>query len=210
MALLFAILLTVTLSPPFGDAEARALGAPSARTIDVTVQVEGTPTAVIARITGIAGELDPVALVPRGNGAYGQAIRLTAWEDIHISFEYIGTDGETTISAPSSLTALGVDPVLMAPTLPSVPTPHEESGLNPWLFAGIAAALIVTVFVVFWLSGSLGDSLKPADWTYAGTEAALAEESSAPPESTVQSPESRVQSPESGVQSPESGVQSPD
>jgi hypothetical protein len=208
MALLFAILLTVTLSPPFGDAEARALGAPSARTIDVTVQVEGTPTAVIARITGIAGELDPVALVPRGNGAYGQAIRLTAWEDIHISFEYIGTDGETTISAPSSLTALGVDPVLMAPTLPSVPTPHEESGLNPWLFAGIAAALIVTVFVVFWLSGSLGDSLKPADWTYAGTEAALAEESSAPPESTVQSPESGVQSPEFGVHSPDFGLAS--
>ena len=191
MALLFAVLLSVTLSPPFGDAEARTLGAPSARTIDVSVEVEGTPAAVLARVVDVDGiELPPVALVPRGIGAYGQTIRLTAWEDVQISFEYIGADGESVVSAASSLSALGVDPELMAPTVPEPPTPQEESGFSPWLLAGIAAAVVAIVLVLFWLSGGLSDSLKPADWTYAGTD---------PDESL-----------ESGVESLESGVQSSD
>lgn len=180
MALLFAILLTVTLASPFGDAEAHALGAPSARTIDVTVEVEGAPAAVIARITGIGGELDPVALVPRGVGAYGQTIKLTAWEDVQISFEYIGTDGETTISAASSLSALGVDPELMRPTVASGPSPQEESGVDPRLFVALAAGLIAIVIVLFWVSGGLRESLKPEDWTFAPVDEGDEDEKPAP------------------------------
>ena len=189
MALLFAILLTVTLSAPFGDAEAQALGAPSARTIDVTVEVEGTPVAVIARIVGIGGELDPVALVPRGTGAYGQVIKLTEWEDVQISFEYIGADGETTISAASSLSALGVDPQLMRPTVPSGPTPQEESGVEPWLFVALAAGLIAIVLVLFWASGGLREALKPEDWTFAPVDESEEDEEATSPESRVQSRE---------------------
>ena len=121
MGLLIAILLTVTLQPPFGEAGAQILGAPGARTFDVTVQVEGTPAAVIARMTGIAGELDPVAMVPRGSGIYGQVVRLTAWENLSISFEYITADGETTISAASTLSALGVDVDEATPTAAAPP-----------------------------------------------------------------------------------------
>jgi hypothetical protein len=75
--LLLAILLSVTLTPPFGEAEARALTVTGAITIDVSVEVEGTPTTVIARITGLAGELPPQALVERGGGIWGTIIRLT-------------------------------------------------------------------------------------------------------------------------------------
>jgi len=183
MALLFVILLTVTLSSPFGDAEARALGAPSARTIDVTVVVEGTPAAVSARVVDVEGEeLSTVALVPRGGGAYGQTIKLPAWEDVQISFEYVGTDGESAVSASSSLSALGVDPALMAPTVPEPPTPQEESGFSPWLFAVVFAGLIAIVVVLFWASGNLGDSLKPEDWTFAPVDVdEPAEPSETPP-----------------------------
>ena len=121
MSLLIAILLSVTLQAPFGEAGAQILGAPGARTFDLTVQVEGTPAAVIARMTGVAGELDPVALVPRGSGIYGQVVRLTAWEDISISFEYIAADGETTISAASTLSALGVEVDDAKPTVETPP-----------------------------------------------------------------------------------------
>ena len=168
MSLLIAILLTVTLQAPFGEAGAQILGAPGARTFDLTVQVEGTPAAVIARMTGVAGELDPVALVPRGSGVYGQVVRLTAWEDISISFEYIAADGETTISAASTLSALGVEVDDAKPSV-ETPPPVEETGLDPVLLGGLAAALAAVVLMGFWASGALSDMFrsKPSEWTYA-------------------------------------------
>lgn len=189
MTLLIAILLTVALSPPFGEAEAQALGASSARTFDVTVQVEGEPAAVLARITGLAGELPPVALVPRGGGTYGQAIKLTAWEDVLISFEYIAADGTTTISAPSSLSALGVDPGLLGLSAPTSEPATAEPGVDPRLLAGVAAALGAAVLLAFWASGGLALPGKTQDWMY-GASVDHAEDE----ESSVESPESSVES----------------
>ena len=74
-----------------------------------TVTVEGEPTAVIARITDESGEIGSTALVPRGEGAFGQVIRLEKWEDLAISFEYLSAEGESTISSASTLSALGIE-----------------------------------------------------------------------------------------------------
>lgn len=187
MGLLIAILLTVTLQPPFGEAGAQLLGAPSARTFDLSVEVDGAPSAVIARMTGVAGELDPVALVPRGSGVYGQVVRLTAWEDISISFEYISADGETTISSASTLSALGVDLDAATPSV-TTPPPIEETGVDPWLLAGLAAALGAVVLMAFWASGGLSDVFrsKSSEWTYAATAGRLPDE----PPSTDEEPSS--------------------
>ena len=169
--LLLAILLSVTLTPPFGEAEARALTVTGAITIDVSVEVEGTPTTVIARITGLAGELPPQALVERGGGIWGTIIRLTGREDVLIAFEYIDADGTTTISESSRLTALGVDPAVIAPSLPTTPPP-DEPGIDPLLLAGVAAALGALVLFGFWAGSGIKESVKPTDWTYASTDAA--------------------------------------
>ena len=179
MSVLLAILLSVSLSAPFVEAEAQMLGAPSARTIDVTVEVEGAPTAVLARVTGLAGELAPVAMVPRGNGRYGQAIKLTSWEDVQVAFEYIDADGTTAISASSSLTDLGIDPEVIAPTRPETAPASGGFSVDPWLLAALAAALAAIVLMAFWSSGGLGDSMKPDDWTYASAEG-LEEDASDP------------------------------
>lgn len=169
--LLLAILLSVTLTPPFGEAEARALTVTGAITIDVSVEVEGTPTTVIARITGLGGELPPQALVERGGGIWGTIIRLTGREDVLIAFEYIEADGTTTISDSSRLTELGVDPAVIAPSLPTTPPP-DEPGIDPLLVAGVAAALGALVLFGFWAGSGLKESVKPTDWTYASTDAA--------------------------------------
>ena len=169
--LLLAILLSVTLTPPFGEAEARALTVTGAITIDVSVEVEGTPTTVIARITGLAGELPPQALVERGGGIWGTIIRLTGREDVLIAFEYIDADGTTTISESSRLTALGVDPAVIAPSLPTTPPP-DEPGIDPLLLAGVAAALGALVLLGFWAGSGIKESIKPTDWTYGSTDAA--------------------------------------
>ncbi len=169
--LLLAILLSVTLTPPFGEAEARALTVTGAITIDVSVEVEGTPTTVIARITGLAGELPPQALVERGGGIWGTIIRLTGREDVLIAFEYIDADGTTTISDSSRLTELGVDPAVIAPSLPTTPPP-DEPGIDPLLLAGVAAALGALVLLGVWAGSGIKESIKPTDWTYGSTDAA--------------------------------------
>ena len=169
--LLLAILLSVTLTPPFGEAEARALTVTGAITIDVSVEVEGTPTTVIARITGLAGELPPQALVERGGGIWGSIIRLTGREDVLIAFEYIDADGTTIISESSRLTSLGVDPAVIAPSLPTTPPP-DEPGIDPLLLAGVAAALGALVLFGFWAGSGIKESVKPTDWTYGSTDAA--------------------------------------
>ena len=168
MSFLVAILLTVTLQPPFGEAEAKDLGSTIGMSIDVSVQVEGAPAAVLARVTTVGGELDPIALVPRGIGSYAQAIRLTEREDVTIAFEYIGADGTTVISAGSTLTDLGVDPEVFGSRVPVV-APEEETGISPWLLAGLAAALAAVVLMGIWSTGSLGLAEKESDWTFAGT-----------------------------------------
>jgi hypothetical protein len=165
--LLLAMLFSVTLQPPFGEAGAQVLGTPAARTIDVTVEVEGEPVAVLARITTLAGEQDPVALVPRGENRYGQAIKLTGWEDVVVAFEYIGADGTTSISAGSTLTDLGIDPAVINPERPATTSKSEGFTVDPWLLAGGAAALAAVVLMAFWASGSLGETMKPDDWSYA-------------------------------------------
>ncbi len=171
--LLLAILLSVTLTPPFGEAEARALTVTGAITIDLSVEVEGTPTTVIARITGLAGELPPQALVERGGGIWGTIIRLTEREDVLIAFEYIDADGTTTISDSSRLTELGVDPAVIAPNLPTTPPPDEPGiEIDPVLLAGVAAALGALVLFGFWAGSGIKESVKPTDWTYASTDAA--------------------------------------
>lgn len=183
MGLLLTILLSVTLQAPFVEAEAQMLGAPSARTIDVTVTVEGEPASVVAKITDGSGGSQSVALVQRGEGTYGQVIRLSEWDDVQISFEYVSAEGEASTSSTSTLAALGVAVPGAAPPVTEAPEP-EASGISPWAIAGIAAALGAVVLLGFWSTGGLADTLRSRsdDWTYAATAGLSEEMPAAPPE----------------------------
>jgi hypothetical protein len=187
MGLLLAILLSVTLQPPFGEAEATALKATGILTIDFSVEVEGEPTAVLVRMVGLAGELPTLALVDRGGGTWGNIARLTGLEDIQVSFEYIEADGTSTISQSSRLTALGVDPAVIAPGVPTKPPP-EPAGIDPWLVAALAAGLAAVVLLMWWANGGFADTVTASDWTYAesvGAEPATGEDSGAEEPSSV-------------------------
>ena len=86
--LLAALLLLLPLSSPFGEATATATSLDDGLQVDVTVEVEGSPVAVVVR--GIApgsSELPPVALADRGNGVWEGIVRIPVVENILLGFE---------------------------------------------------------------------------------------------------------------------------
>ena len=80
MNLLLALIAVITLSSPFGDAEASAIDLEDGLVIEVIVEVSDTYEAVLARPFSSFEELPPTALVDLGNGTWGGAVELpTAW-----------------------------------------------------------------------------------------------------------------------------------
>jgi hypothetical protein len=152
MPFLLALLLSVTLAAPFGDAEARALEIDSGMTVEVSVVVDGGRSAVLARAVAVAGELPPVALADHGNGQWIGILRLSGREDVQVAFEAIDGGGESEISDLTSLTDLGVDPAVISSTRPTQ-VPSEDTGPDWWLVGGIAAGLAAIVLFVVWAIG---------------------------------------------------------
>jgi hypothetical protein len=171
MAVVLALVLSVVLGPPFGKAEARALDVDTGMTIEVSVELDGGRSAVLARVVAFAGELPAVALVDQGDGRWVGMLRLSGREDVQVAFEAIDAGGATDISDLSTLTELGVDPAIVAPTRPAVP-PSPDSGPNWWLIAGLVTGIVAIALLVWWaLSGSVDkrsnnpDNTKDADQT---------------------------------------------
>ncbi|MGB5169638.1 MAG: hypothetical protein WBO84_13750 [Acidimicrobiia bacterium] len=149
MPVVLAMLLSVVLGAPFGEAEARALEVDTGMTIEVSVELDGGRSAVLARVVAFAGELPPVALVDQGDGRWVGILRLSGREDVQVAFEAVDADGSSDISELSTLTELGVDPAVVSPTRPTIP-PAEDPGPNWWLIGGAVAGIAALVLLVAW------------------------------------------------------------
>lgn len=150
MPILFALLLSVTLGAPFGEAEARALEIDSGMTIEISIEVDGGRSAVLARTVAIAGEFPPVAFVDQGDGTWVGVLRFSGREDVQVAFEAIDAGGQSEISDLSTLTELGVDPAVISSSRPTQ-LPLEEPGPNWWLVGGVAAGLTALILIVVWV-----------------------------------------------------------
>ena len=153
---LAALVFSVTLALPFGQAAATVVEAGPPFGVEITVEVDGAPEAVLARIVTVGGELDPVAMVSRHDGTWGATVELTEAEDVLVAFEAISTDGSSVISDAHRLTELGVDPAIFAPAPPVTDeeaVTDEDQGMPEglgWLIAAVAAALLAVVLVAVW------------------------------------------------------------
>jgi len=156
MPVLLAMLLSVMLGAPFGEAEARALEVDTGMTIEVSVELESGQSAVLARVVAFAGELPPVALVDQGDGRWVGILRLSGREDVQVAFEAIDADGSSDISELSTLTELGVDPATVSPTRPTTP-PAEDPGPNWWLVGGAVTGIAALVLLVVWAVAGAAD-----------------------------------------------------
>lgn len=184
----------VSLTAPFGDAEASALvvSDDGSAVLEVSVEVFGSPAAVLVRGVGPVDELPPVALAPRGDGTYGGLVELTTTAGVRLGFEFIPAGGGAAVLTELfTLVELGVDPAALAGVTPAAPdlgtavteVPESASeGSFPWAFlaTGAGAAFIALLGLWIWmgrrdpvdqLSGNADDSMN-ADGEYS-TDAEL-------------------------------------
>ena len=172
-----ALLLTVTLSSPFGEASGRLIGfTPEQVTIEVSVEVTESAALVLLRGEDVAGtEVEPVALLQREDGTWGAVVELPARLDIRLAFELIPQVGGSTLSEGASLVDLGIPADVLTfvepPTQPAAEPDDPAPGV-PWAILAVLAGLPAIGLLVVWTrSGSSSDDDPeddPADDEHAG------------------------------------------
>jgi len=161
------VLLSVTLSPPFGEAEARAVEVGTdGLVLEVFVEVDTSALVVLARGVGRFDELAPVALTELSPGEWGGIVELPIVEDIRIGFELIRPDGGSAlVSELHTLSELGVDPAVFGvaeaqtttsaasstdTTEASAASSGDEPSTAPIWLGVIAGAGALVLILVWW------------------------------------------------------------
>jgi hypothetical protein len=160
--LLVALVLLLPLSAPFGEASATATSADGGLRLEVSVEVDGSPVAVVARgLAPGASELPPVALADRGDGRWEGVVELPIVVNILLGFEIIPAQGRATVSELHTLTELGVDSAVFSFDNPSTGFGEgdDESLVTPegarWGWLGLAAGAAALTLLAFWTIGTV-------------------------------------------------------
>ncbi len=155
-----ALLLSVSLSTPFGEASARLIGfTPEEVTIEVSVELVEPAALVLLRGEDVAGtELDPVALLAREDGTWGAVVALPARRDILLAFELIPPIGASTLSEASTMVELGISAEVL--TFVEPPSEQIDDSSGPvvglaWIILAVLAGLTAIGMLAVWTrSGS--------------------------------------------------------
>lgn len=177
------LLLAVVLTSPFGDATAGAIDITDGLTIDIVVEVDGTYEAVLFRPFSTFEELAPTALRALGANRWGGAVTLPTAEDWLVVFDAIEPDGNAIRSDTTSLSALGVDPVVIAGE-PEAPVPRSIDGSTWWLVTAAVLALAALGALAWWTfsDDEAPDRSDAADHSDgAASDASPGEDSDTPP-----------------------------
>jgi hypothetical protein len=155
MPAVFALLLSVVLSPPFGAAEATAVSTTGGLTLEVMVEVNAPATAVLVRPVGQGTELPPVALTDQGDGTWAGIVELATVENIQVAFELVPSSGPSTVSEMHTLTELGVDRAVFEPSSSrsaSVDEDEDEDAAanRQWVWLALAAGAAGLALLVVW------------------------------------------------------------
>ena len=149
ISLLVAILTTVTLTSPFGEASATAErnGAYIEVTVAVEVDTFPAPNFVVVHVLRADGQ-DTFSLGPRGDGVYETSFFVNP-SNRAISFEAAWADGNLALSQTTSLAALGVDPSLLVETFET--RSLGSSGNARWGWLALASGALALMAMVWWL-----------------------------------------------------------
>ncbi len=168
--MIVALLLALPLGTPFGEATATATSVNDGLRLDVFVEVQGSPVAVVVRGVGTgAAELEPVALADRGDGVWQGIVELQVIDNILMGFEFIPERGPVTMSEMHPLTEYGVDSAVFSMDNPT--TAFGESADDPlvspegarWGWMGLAAGAGAIALIAIWAIGSVRSGKEPED-----------------------------------------------
>ncbi|MGI9641558.1 MAG: hypothetical protein ACR2N9_02125 [Acidimicrobiia bacterium] len=151
------LVLAVVLTSPFGGATAAATDITDGLTIDVVVEVDGTFEAVLFRPFSTFEELAPTALRPLAGNQWGGAVTLPTAEDWLVVFDAIEPDGNAIRSDTTTLSAMGVDPVVISGE-PEAPVERSIDSSTWWLVAGAVLAFAALAALAWWTFSDDSDS----------------------------------------------------
>jgi len=149
--LLVAILATITLAPPFGEATAAAIDDSSGLTVEVTVVYDEAASAVIVRPFSAFEELPPTAMAAQEGGVWVAWVQLPTAQNWQIAFEGFTPNGGSDLSETTDLIGLGIDPVVIDSEIlePLPSTPLIPSG-SWWLIIAVAFAAVAIGGIGYW------------------------------------------------------------
>jgi len=155
------LLVLLPLSSPFGEASATATSTDGGLRFEVSVEVQGSPVAVLVRGIGAgASELPPVALGDQGDGTWAGIVQLPVVENIRVGFEFIPVSGPATVSELHALTDLGVDRAIFENKSSSTSQSEEDEPLvspegRRWGWMALAAGAAALTLIALWAIGSV-------------------------------------------------------
>jgi hypothetical protein len=146
---LLAIVAVVVLTSPFGVAEGKAVSDEGGLVVEITVEVSKTFEAVLVRPFSSFEELPPTALVEVEIGTWSGLVTFPSATDWSLVFDGLEAGGEAFRSDTVTLTAIGVDPIVVQGE-PAPPPGRSLDAATWWLVAGMLAALAALAALAWW------------------------------------------------------------
>ncbi|MCL1599753.1 MAG: hypothetical protein M3094_11255 [Actinomycetia bacterium] len=162
MPYLSAIIAAFVLVSPFGAVEGKAVSDEAGLTVEITVEVDKTFEAVLVRPFSSFEELPPTSLVALDADTWGGLVTFPSSEDWSLVFDGLEADGTATRSDAMTLTAIGVDPLVVSGD--PAPLPHRGIDTSTWwLIAGMPTALAAPAALAWWAFAPEDDRQKTKD-----------------------------------------------
>ena len=151
------LLAVIVLGGPFGEATAEGLPSASGLRVEFEVVVDGAPVAVVVHLADPGQAQQTISLGNRSGGVWGGIAGLDVLNYV-VVFEAVDAGGGSTLSEPTTLLELGLDPAAigMGDTVPGVDT-DEDRPLSPvtrrWGWAAAALTAIALALLAVWAMG---------------------------------------------------------
>jgi hypothetical protein len=154
---LATLLAIIVLGPPFGEATVEGATSGDGLRVEFEVVVSGAPVAVVVHAADPGQTQQTISLGNRTGGVWGGLTELDVM-DFVVVFEAIGADGQGTLSEPTTLLELGLDPALIG--MDGAVVVDEDDGNRPltsttrrWGWGAAALTAIALALLAVWAMG---------------------------------------------------------
>ena len=148
----FAVIVaSVLLSSPFGEATATAIEETDAGlAVAMTIEMGEDFETILVRPFSSFDELEPTAMVARGDGEWGAVVTVPTAENWSIVFDAVRADGTWERSEATDLIELGVDPIVLGTGEPAPIPSSDPIPSSTWWLIGAAVLGIAAIGALAW------------------------------------------------------------